>query len=200
MVEALTSVSARGPISWCEEGCRTQRGKREALEVVVQDGPGFRSQAARMSGGLISDANQHSRRFQYAWDQGSLGIEAPLDTVPIEDMQQFFTTVKSAWLRLAAVHTHDCKYTRSSSQPHPGRAPAEPRRRDPQLVTPDHRTGVYPPGPAALAGRSRQEARAFRVVRAWRHHPPVPVADGVHGENIHAAQGCSPRSLGRDEV
>ena len=84
-------------------------------------------------------------------------------------------------------------------QPRRGRALAEPGLGDAELASAGGYAVACHADPA-LTGRPRQETAAVRVGRERRHSPPAPVADGVHEETEHKAEGCRPTIFGGGEA
>ena len=92
VVEAPARCVAPAQLRFPAVSCRAQHPRRDALEEVIQVGPGLCNWAARMGGGTAGDADLRSRGLWYGWDQNSLGVGPPLDAVSLDDLQQRFAT------------------------------------------------------------------------------------------------------------
>ena len=66
------------------------------------------------------------------------------------------------------------------TQPHHGRAPAEPGLGDAELAPANDYAMVHHAGSVAFTGRQDQEATEVRVGGNQGHGRPTPMANGVH--------------------
>ena len=104
LVNAVRRGGVQAPLLCVARGCTVRHGRREALEAAVQADPGLRATAVGLGGIPSDDEEGRLHGLCYPWDQDTLGIAGPIDNVPLEDLEQRFTTVVKVQPRLATAH------------------------------------------------------------------------------------------------
>ena len=103
VINVVMRSGAQAPLLCSARDCTARHGRQEALEAAVQANPVLRATAVGLGGipGDGEDGRLHG--LCYPWYQDTLGIAGPLD-VPLEDLEQRFTTVVKVQPRLVTAH------------------------------------------------------------------------------------------------
>ena len=104
VVNAVRRGGARAPLLCGASGCTACHGRWEALEAVVQAGPGLRIAAVGLGGRLDEGEEGRLRGLCYPWSQDTLGIAGSIDDVSLEDIKQRFITVVKVQPGLVTAH------------------------------------------------------------------------------------------------
>ena len=99
VVISVRRSRAQAPLLCGARSCKARHGRREAIEAAVQTDPGLLATAVELGG--ITDDGEDGRLHGL---QHTLGIAGPYDDVPLEDLEQRFTTVVEVQPRFATAH------------------------------------------------------------------------------------------------